>query len=425
MKKLLKLFLIMIMVIPFVARADMGAPEVELYQAYVMPEGGADYYDYNPTTKGYDVVGHLDKGTVVMVEYDEENGYFGVLQTDLGRIVRMKGTDIAKVDEVTPDSPYVHKEEKPYNAKVNKIGGLEVRKGPSEKYDYAGWIEKDKVFTVNYSDYDGSYVYIDDGKVKGWVNGYSGDLLYNQPSNYILTKSLKIDKVTAPKDAIVHSEWCTDMWGRSALFEYNDAEALIEVFKNDDMIMLEDEVKVLKTKKTIKTYSDIDYYGDKQKGTLPEGTELYLLGYGVDSNDDFGKGYVFEKGKTEGFWIYMDESALAEVGFEKLANATKQEIKETTTTIAAEPKEVDIVENVTYSTKDVVIISSIVGVVVALTAIVVIVLINKKKKKAKTTTVEATIDVPATPVESFVPNETIIGEGTEEVKDDGNNEEVK
>ncbi len=416
MKRVFRLLLIMIMVIPFVARADMGAPELELYEAYVMPEGGADYYDYNPTTKEYTVKGHLNEGIIVMVESDYEDGYVGVFISSVNQNGIMKVTDIAKMDEVKPDSPYVSKEEKPYNAKVAKIGGLEVKKGPSEKYEYAGWIDKDKVFTVRYSDYDGSYVYIDDGEVKGWVNGYRGDLLYNQPSNYILTKSLKIDNVTAPKDAIVHSEWCTDMWGRSAVLEYNNAEALIEVYKNDDMILLEDEVKVLKTKKTIKTYSNIDYYGDKQKGTLPEGTELYLLGYGVDSNDDFGKGYVFEKGKTEGFWIYMDESALDEVGYEKTSNATKQEIQETTTTVAAEPKEVDTVENKTFSTRDVVIISAIVGVVVALTAIVVIVLINKKKKKAETTTVESTIDVPV---------ETTTVDNTQEVKADNNNEEVK
>ena len=378
MKRLFKLFLIMIMVVPFIARADMGAPEVSLFEAYVMTDGGADYYKFAYNVDPNTVAGHLDKDAVVSVMYEDYTKEYYVVQVNnSGETYRMKKTDLAQKDEVTPDSPFVNKEEKPFKARVNNVNGLDVYKGPSDSYATTGHVIKGVEFVVNYTAAEGSYVYIDNGEVKGWINGYDGDLLYNKPAYFVFTKNTKLNDVTIPKDTVLLSEWCTDAWGRSALFNYQGEENTLYVFREDGLFLLEDEVKLVKTNKEVKTYSKLEFESQKVSGSIAAGTELYIIGYGNDTPDEIHKIYVVEKGKTEGVWVDLPDEAYTEVGTEKSTKVFSVPEVEVPTVGPATTE--DKKDAKTYSTQDVVIISAIVGGVVALTAIVVIVLINKKK----------------------------------------------
>ncbi|MBQ4030830.1 MAG: hypothetical protein II625_03650, partial [Bacilli bacterium] len=80
MKKLLKLLLAIIMFVPFIAKADMGAPTVRTYKAVVIKAEGITKYDDDLRKDGT-----LAKDSVVEVEYEiKEKGvvYLSVTMED-------------------------------------------------------------------------------------------------------------------------------------------------------------------------------------------------------------------------------------------------------------------------------------------------------------------------------------------------------
>ena len=68
MKKTFKIVLLMLIaILPVIVKADMAAPGLLDYEAIVVKEGGADYYEWKGIDAGYVKVGHLDKDTVITV----------------------------------------------------------------------------------------------------------------------------------------------------------------------------------------------------------------------------------------------------------------------------------------------------------------------------------------------------------------------
>ena len=84
MKKLKKIFILLIVFISFIAinsvKADMSAPELRPYEVVVTNPSGIDYYNY----KG-EVAGHLNKDDKVYVIYEYDGKYtLGVKTTKYG-----------------------------------------------------------------------------------------------------------------------------------------------------------------------------------------------------------------------------------------------------------------------------------------------------------------------------------------------------
>ena len=75
-KKVLTFILILLIVLfSKEVFADMSAPEIKPYTAYVSNPEGADYYQYDAQADGYKKVGNLEYGTEINVEYETtENG---------------------------------------------------------------------------------------------------------------------------------------------------------------------------------------------------------------------------------------------------------------------------------------------------------------------------------------------------------------
>ena len=67
MKKFLKLFVLLLLVIPFSVYADMGAPEIKPYEVIVTNPNGIDYYD---NINDLNVKGHLNYNDKVTIEYE-------------------------------------------------------------------------------------------------------------------------------------------------------------------------------------------------------------------------------------------------------------------------------------------------------------------------------------------------------------------
>ena len=387
MKRIIKLLLITLLSFPFIAKADMGAPQLIQFDIIVTREGGIDYYEWNVDSRQYAVAGHIDKDTVLTVRFeDEESGFYDVDTKD-GKSLRIKREGVTpKIEEVDPTSKWANKAFKSYVAKVYKNEGVDVYKGPSIIYDKVGHLDKDVSFTVNYvNELDGSWVYADVKGVKGWVNSYNNALLSEQKMYYIFTVETKLGNETIPKNEILYSEWSTDQWGKSSLFSYKGEEGLINTFKSDTILSVSDKVKLYKTKKLIKTYSESPYDPSiKMSGKIDANKEFYYIGEG----DNIDGAYIMMKDTHEYCWIVFDEDVLTEVEEVPLSSIINKPTEETTTTTTAVTSETPSENNNKLSNKEIIIISVSAGVVLTLTAIVIILLINKKKKNKPLETLE-------------------------------------
>ena len=167
MKRIKKLFVLLLLVIPFGVNADMGAPEIKPYDMVVTNPDGVDYYDsINLST----VSGHLDKDTVITIDYENDNSYsfsyndtHGYLK-DVDNLVLVKDTfDPEK--ETLPESYKLAKKEK---AIVYADEGIDIQTGPAKIYKKVGHLKKGTVVEYKYIA-TSTYIYVETNNGKGWI----------------------------------------------------------------------------------------------------------------------------------------------------------------------------------------------------------------------------------------------------------------
>lgn len=380
MKKIKLLLLLIVMLIPCMVKADMGAPMTRPYEMVVTAEDGIDYYDYQGNK-----MGHLNKGDKFSVSYAYDNKYTilvnnsGVKDNEKSfRLSSLEGTMLA-VEEITPESIMdeknngvsVEKVTKNNGAIVYAPEGVDIRKGPSDVYDKVGHLDKDTTFNYLYSISGGgvTHVYVDIDGVKGWIDILKSKVLLENTSRYIASMDLDLECATIPKNTILTPKYVTDAWTGQALLEKDECTKLWYYRKGLKglLVMYENETT---DEKDLTVYEYAFNDGEKVV-TIPANTKYKALAWGVYFDETTKKSsdmrYVNYNGKTGWITTYFDE------------NVTPEEIPEpTTTTTTAAVITPGYIDNRTPL--EIILPYVISGLVGVLIVLVIIILVNRKKK---------------------------------------------
>lgn len=424
MKKIIKLFLLFILLIPISVKADMGAPEIMGY--YVTPKSmdGANYYDGNPSEKN--VAGTIMYGDKVQVIY--ESSYSGEL---IGTIeIGNDSYDIYLKDYITVSEYYKPSINDSYTEKVNFTGkvldqkGLKMYKGPSEAYEsYDFTIPFGTEIKVEYRNMS-IWLYGEYNGTKGWFMFYEGSFgIHEKSTKEPLLIAAKVDiKESLSSDAktlgtipaleSLEEYYILDPWAWSYYVTYNGVTGYIDSEKTLDYVSeeykteknivgkdvtvyetAEENAKKVGTLKALKVFyipgsvgNHSDYYYiecDDLKGFIPNDYEdLYF----IPESDEYY--YDLLEGKiTYEEYLKIDEDEEIDDDYEEELEDyyEDEEIDEKETEeIDKDEKKSDTSpadDKSSFGPKEMVILCVGGAVIVALTAIVTIILVNKKSKK--------------------------------------------
>lgn len=393
MKKVFKgLLLLLLVLFPAVVKADMGAPMIATYEATVIVEGGTDCKNYNQ-----DIL-HLDKGEKVIVDYESEDEdgdiYLGVEYNDTRCYV--KSTDVMPTEEAMDlSNKAISKLENPPKFLVY-ADEVEVRKGPSVSYEVVGKLKKGTIGKYLYEVYESSYIYVEAGEVKGWVDIIDKKVL-TESDQFILGVDTESDCGIIPANTIIKDGWDTSKWDMSKLVNYKGCETFIRSFKNPSVVSLIEPVQT-KTLKEITLYETSESEPTAQKEILkiPAGEQIKVLSdytyssrLSYEPSDSY---FYIEYGDTKG-WVLCDNSYYED---DICGNSTILEHNSTLDEeVESKEKDINLDEEVESgeediapittgkksSSVDIVITCVVVAFAIALGAIVTLILVNRKKKK--------------------------------------------
>jgi len=200
MKKIISLILTSILVLPIFVHADMGAPEIKPYEAYVVKADGADYYEnYCDNSEcGYKKVGKLDYDTQIKVDYEQDIDGKIYAQFNMGEdIYYILTKDIIPiVDEFNfePDSEddYVYKLDNYSEITVLKSEGINMHKGPANAYTEIGpIIPKGTKLKYIYNAGD-IWLYVEYEGTTGWISILDGSVGWYKTNEMLISKDLEI-----------------------------------------------------------------------------------------------------------------------------------------------------------------------------------------------------------------------------------------
>lgn len=431
MKKLLKVLLLIVLIIPVIAKADMGAPEIIEYEAVVVKEGGVDYYWYEGNE--YQVSGHLDKETKVRVFFDSINDgitYLYACKNDDEPCFYVKAIDVLPQEgPVSPEQSQVHKLSEPNEFWV-VVDEVEVREGPSAAYKSVGTLKKG--YKGKYRYILSSHIYVEEDGLKGWVEMINKQVLTKSHSNYIVKYNLKTECGTIPENTIVESPWAATAWDGVSLIKYKDCETYVNTFKSSVLYSIRYDYYQEIVVGTGKIYETARM--EKSLATVPEKSTIVYL-----SSGDVGgptTRYVEYNG-VKGWFIedqYYEEAKANLPANEPIEEKPSEIPVEVPTEQPTEPiettgetKKDDSKESKGLDTLTIVLMCVIGALAIALAAVITIVLVNKKKKaKPEAVAEEAVPNEEPTPVETPVETttETPVEEApAEEVKEENKEDE--
>ena len=215
MKKLMMLILGVLLFIPAVVFADMGAPGVREYKVTPKSQEGAAVYDIY-SGQGIIKIGTVAYGQEVAIvqEFEVDGIIYGYYYDD------NMGSSYIKLSEFKVAGESSEKDEALYAARVFAEDGLELYAGPAYAYEKTGKTVA-KGTTVAASDFIGSgtWVYIENGDAKGYVNAEKGGLgiLY------------KKDVISRQTNKEYSSFYQLDSWSRAIMVK--DGESYIKLYQ--------------------------------------------------------------------------------------------------------------------------------------------------------------------------------------------------
>ena len=390
MKKLLnKFFFLLILLLPYIVKADMGAPILRQYEVVVTNEEGIDTYTYSG---GYQKDGHLDKDTKITIDYEETSGSETYLHYEDGYVL---ASDVRVLnEEVKPTDDGVVKLEKAGQYKVSTSQGVSVRKGPSKVYDEITTLPEGTEGKYQYVIEFGTYIYIEKDDIKGWIDISNANVYVKNNTKYVTATEIKLSCTTIPPSTQIDNPWQTDDWTKKVLLEYNNCNELYTLNKMGPLVSLNSKATIVYATKEIKLYNRV---GGKVISTIPIDGKIKSLSYlylddsQVDSDD--AKTYLYVEYNKQKGWIENEYDSLSDKkSTDDEEEPTTELIDDSTTEESEEEKqknkearealeeESKLKEQNKKDSRNVVLICVIVGVAVALAAITTIVLINKKKK---------------------------------------------
>ena len=210
------------------------------------------------------------------------------------------------------------------------------------------------------------------------------------------------------------------MWTGSISYENNGCRALVHSFRSVQLAIYSDYDTYVEVTR------DLDLYEKpRNKGsvvyTIKKGSQIKIL-YTNEWDEEYAD-YYFELDGKKGFaYLRSDSEVFKYIDKSKVTSTTtttttEEETTTTEETVSGETYGLNSNGNTSVNkTKEIIIISVIVGVALAVTAIVVIIIINKKnKKKIEEQPVEVqpvvnsvTVGTEVTPIETPVVEETPI-----------------
>ena len=361
MKKILKTIILLILVVPFIVKADMGMPLTEEYEVEVVKDE-IKYYDYSEKPQGT-----IKKGTKLTVIYAYEGKDDEYLNVEYGNTwVFVKSSDVVAKGELGVDAEGVGPAGIGNKIKISKE--IEVKKGPSESFETVGTL-KAGTYTFDYTFISPLYIYVNTKDVKGWIKGENNDLLYGGLT-YIVPIEKETTCGTIPANYQFKDVWTEAFYHSTIKFNYKDCE--IELNTLSDITAIEPVRTLYKAKKEIPLYETIGNEKKQVEEKIPEGKE-YILTSREFTKNQFKQNpefYYYIEYNKKFYWIESSD----------LIN-NSEKIGEYEEPVEKEEKEEDKKEEKKIDTKTIVIICIVAGTSLALGALVTLILVNKKGKK--------------------------------------------
>ena len=396
MKKILLFIVSLMVLVPNIVLADMGAPVVKEYEAEVSNPDGAAIYKYDSNQRKYIAT---EEKVAYGTKIDVTSEYNGLITFEYNNVI----VDI-RVEDITPV------EKTPKNIELGEkknalvIRDIEIKKGPAEAYETTGKTIKGNtnIEVRELKDVYTAWVYVEYNGTKGYINSINNDVVFKSKydSEIMIAKDSKILSIkgsdinledgaykveeigSIPAYTIIKNPYEASQWTRAFYITYNNKSGF--VYESDVAHKVQHDY--LTTAKT-KVYKEQDR-NSKVVETLEKG---YLLKKPYVSYPENCQSRIFYESadkKIKG-WIIDDECGESDVRTVKVIDNSEDNNDDTNiaTTITTTEKitkdaEDEISDKLELSTKDYIIICLAGGMIVSLTALVTIILVNKKHKKS-------------------------------------------
>ena len=371
MKKLMMLILGVLLFIPAIALADMGAPAIRKYKVTPKSEEGAPYYEvrYNDDRTAEIIkkgtINYKEEVTIQMEETINDELY-GSSWDDGNRYFKL--SDYKVVGENN------NKDDAPYAGKVFAKDGLEIYTGPGGAYEKTG---KTIPYNTDVAASDfldgGTWVCVVYGDVKGYVNAEKGGL-------GILYEGWLIDKKTNKEYS---SYYDIDDWSWGVMVEENGSYKMLNT--------VEEAVFKFYYKNNTKVIADFDLqktgeFDSEKIAHVSKGDTVTILYTG----GRWGQSYTYVDYNGQKGWINLDynngvENPLESLDWETLEKTEDYKEWNEGKVLADEvlnKKEGKEKSSTKVTNPNTILIGSIVaGGAIVLASIVTIILVNKNKKK--------------------------------------------
>lgn len=392
MKKFNLLLLLALLFVPFLVKADMGAPEMLKYDVLVVKEEGIDRYTYDYKKMKYVVDGHIDKGTKITIEMEIKEGsttYLYYRDNSAYESYYVKSTDVVLAqEELSYKDSSVDKLDKEINIIINS-DDVKVKKGPSEVYETVGILEKGTKGSYKYHIENSVYIYVEMQGLKGWISIEDGGVLM-QTSDMIVAEPIKLTCGTIPTNTVLEDVYVTDSWTGKTLIEYKGCKELWSSFKTPNLVPIVDDDTYAKVSEDLKLYEDPKgkSVGVVKKGeTVKIESDTYYGRTPYYTEDVNGEGTLFVYVLYEGKGYWAEYTNDYEVVFEKTAapkNASKEDKKDKKEEKKKQRDDDDEDDEEGLDSTTIIIICVIAAVAFSLGALVTIILVNKRKKSKVT-----------------------------------------
>jgi len=364
--------MLIIALIPYYVKADMGAPTIKPYDMVVTSPDGKDCIIENNTI-------HMNKDDVFTVKYEYNNNYTIEYNNKTCTLKSLEGSVLVS-DELDPKTTvensddttitYIRKLSQKEKAIVYSNDGADVKKGPANIYDTVAHLDKGKIFEYTYYIIGGgiTHVYIEDGNIKGWVEILNTKVLIEGTTKYIAKTDVKLSCATIPQNTIITPKYTADAWSRKVLVEYEGCTELVSNVYSDIVGIYE---RKMHSKKELVVYEYFNNEG-KELTRIPNDTDFTEMANATTQGDEESKLYISYEGINGWVKLKYDEYEFVE-DIEK--EEITQEVQEEEIITIGEEKEKNVTD---YAVKYV-----IIGFCIMITAVIIIILINRKKNKSE------------------------------------------
>ena len=343
------------LLVPFIAKADVAAPENDEYEVEVVSASGVDYYTYGDIVEGKSA-GTLNKGTELTIIYQMDmEGEIYLAASYKKTVIYVKAEDVVAKGKVSYKDDMVMENEP---KKIYIQDEVVVRAGPSEAYEEVGRLE-DVTLTYKYYTPDPRYFYVSTGDIKGWVYSERVAVDYGNAIIYGDQQST----CGEIRDGYVFESFFVSAKEEEAYFEYKGKDCKIDSVQYKYAYLFQSP-SIHKAKKDL-----ADFNGKKVK----KGTEIVTYAQFYQRTGGFIY-YVMIDGEKG--WYEYEVEDLKYVGEYDGPSLLEEQRK----TEPEEPKKDKDDEEKKIDSRVIVLSCIIAGIGLALGALTGIILMNKKKK---------------------------------------------